>query len=82
MGILARPERVEAKSSMATDRAIRPCHRDDATAACANDGNGLRVAVTMVLLAEELLGWDEEPPASRIGRHYLRLNRSIDVASL
>ena len=40
---------------------------------------GFRVAVFLVMLAEEL-GWDAQPPASRIGRLYLRLDRLIDSA--
>jgi hypothetical protein len=43
---------------------------------------GLRVAMTLVLLAEEFLRWDEEPPVSRIGRLYLRLDGFIDRAGL
>jgi hypothetical protein len=43
---------------------------------------GLRVAMTLVLLAEELLRWDEEPPVSRIGRLYRRLDGLIDRAGL
>ena len=39
---------------------------------------GIEVAKALVLLAEELLGWDEEPPASRIGRLYLCLDQLID----
>jgi hypothetical protein len=39
---------------------------------------GLQLALALVLLAEELLGWDEEPPVSRIGRLYLRLVQLID----
>ncbi|HEX6579470.1 MAG TPA: hypothetical protein VF195_01130 [Actinomycetota bacterium] len=42
---------------------------------------GLRVAATLVLLADEL-GWDETPHASHIGRLYLRLDRLIDRAGL
>lgn len=42
----------------------------------------LRVAVILVLLAEDLLGWDEQPPISRIGRLYLRLDQLIDQAGL
>jgi hypothetical protein len=34
--------------------------------------------MVFVLLAEELLGWDEEPPVSRIGRLYLRLDQLMD----
>ena len=41
---------------------------------------GLDVAMTLVLLAEELLGWDEEPPVSGIGRLYLRLDGFLDRA--
>jgi hypothetical protein len=41
---------------------------------------GLDVATALVLLAEELLGWDEEPPVSRIGRLYLRLDGFLDRA--
>jgi hypothetical protein len=40
------------------------------------------VAMTLVLLAEELLRWDEEPPVSRIGRLYRRLDGLIDRAGL
>jgi hypothetical protein len=40
---------------------------------------GLNVAMTLVLLAEELLGWDEEPPVSRIGRLYRRLDGFLDL---
>jgi hypothetical protein len=43
---------------------------------------GLRVAMTLVLLAEELLRWDEEPPVSRIGRLYRRLDGLLDRAGL
>jgi len=43
---------------------------------------GLRVAMALVLLAEELLGWDEEPSVSRIGRLYLRLDQLINRAGL
>ena len=43
---------------------------------------GIRVAMALVLLAEELLGWDEETPASPIGRLYLRLDQLIDRAGL
>jgi hypothetical protein len=42
---------------------------------------GLRVAVALVLLADEL-GWDEEPPSSRLGRIYLRLDQFIDRTGL
>jgi len=38
---------------------------------------GLRVAVALVVIADEL-GWDEQPPTSRIGRLYLRLDQLID----
>jgi hypothetical protein len=38
------------------------------------------VATALVLLAEELLGWDEEPPVSRIGRLYRRLDGFLDRA--
>jgi hypothetical protein len=41
-----------------------------------------RVAVVLVLIAEDLLGWDEQPPASSIGRLYLRLDQLIDQAGL
>jgi hypothetical protein len=41
---------------------------------------GLDVAMTLVLLAEELPGWDEEPPVSRIGRLYGRLDGFLDRA--
>jgi hypothetical protein len=44
-------------------------------------GIGFREAVALVLLADEL-GWDEEPPASRIGRFYLRLDQLVDQAGL
>ena len=43
---------------------------------------GLRAAMTLVLLAEELLRWDEEPPDSRIGRLYRRMDGLIDRAGL
>ena len=43
---------------------------------------GIDVAMALVLLAEELLGWDEEPPVSRFGRLYLRLDQLIDSIPL
>jgi hypothetical protein len=38
---------------------------------------GVRLAVALVLLADEL-GWNEETPTSRLGRLYVRLDQLVD----